>query len=57
MFVGIGFVFLPITILAYRHVNMSRDKQQREMAEKGIEFSVDELRKLGDRAPDFRYTL
>ena len=57
MFVGIGFVFLPITILAYRHANMSRDKQQREMAEKGIEFSVDELRKLGDRALDFRYTL
>lgn len=57
MFVGIGFIFLPITIVAYKRVNAQRDRQQREMEANGIQYSVDELRRLGDRAPDFRYTL
>ncbi|KAH9919548.1 major facilitator superfamily domain-containing protein [Fomitopsis serialis] len=57
MFVGIGFIFLPITVLAYKRANALRDKQQQEMEEKGIKYSVEELRRLGDRAPDFRYTL
>ena len=57
MFVGIGFIFLPITIVAYKRVNAQRDRQQREMDANGIQCSVDELRRLGDRAPDFRYTL
>lgn len=56
MFVGIGFVFLPITVLAYQRVNARRDVQQREM-EKEVKFTEEELRKMGDRAPDFRYTL
>lgn len=56
MFVGIGFVFLPITVLAYQRVNARRDVQQREM-EKENKFTEEELRKMGDRAPDFRYTL
>jgi len=57
MFVGIGFIFLPITVLAYKRANALREKQQQEMEEKGMKYSVEELRRLGDRAPDFRYTL
>ena len=57
MFVGIGFVFLPIVVLIYKRINAQRDVAMREMEEKGIKYSDDELRRMGDRAPDFRYTL
>lgn len=57
MFIGIGFIALPATVLAYKRVNAMRDAQQREADEKGVKYSDSELRKLGDRAPDFRYTL
>ena len=57
MFVGIGFISLPIVVLLYKHINAKRDKLQKEMEEKGIKLTPEELRELGDRAPDFRYTL
>ena len=57
MFVGIGFVFLPIVVLLYKHINAQRDKLVREMEERGEKLTPEELRELGDRAPDFRYTL
>ncbi|KAH9835024.1 MFS general substrate transporter [Rhodofomes roseus] len=57
MFIGIGLVNLPILVGLYRWENAKRDEMQRAMAEKGIEYSDEELRRLGDRAPDFRYTL
>ncbi|KAH9835023.1 major facilitator superfamily domain-containing protein [Rhodofomes roseus] len=57
MFIGIGLVSLPITVLAYRRINARRDALQRELGEKGGIYSADELRRMGDRAPDFRYTL
>ncbi|KAJ3536287.1 hypothetical protein NM688_g6858 [Phlebia brevispora] len=57
MFVGIGFISLPLVVLIYKRINANRDRVQREMEEKGIKLSADELRELGDRAPDFRYTL
>ena len=57
MFVGIGFITLPITVLIYTRINAARDAAAKEAVEKGIKYTDDELRKLGDRAPDFRYTL
>ena len=57
MFVGIGFVFLPIVVYLYKRINAQRDKLQKEMEEKGISLTPEEIRELGDRAPDFRYTL
>ncbi|KZT63332.1 MFS general substrate transporter [Daedalea quercina L-15889] len=57
MFVGIGLICLPLTVLLYKRVNAKRDALQREMVEKGINYSDGELRRMGDRAPDFRYTL
>ncbi|KAH9835015.1 MFS general substrate transporter [Rhodofomes roseus] len=57
MFIGIGLVFLPLTVLAYRSINKRRDLEQRRLDERGVKYTVEELRRMGDRAPDFRYTL
>ncbi|CCL99898.1 uncharacterized protein FIBRA_01923 [Fibroporia radiculosa] len=57
MFVGIGFISLPLTVLIYKRINASRDITQRELHERGVAYADDELRRMGDRAPDFRYTL
>lgn len=57
MFVGIGFVTVPLAIIIYTRINKKRDALEKEMKEKGIKLSPDEIRRLGDRAPDFRYTL
>ena len=57
MFVGIGFIALPIVVLAYVRINARRDAAVKEAEEKGIKLSPEQLRRLGDRAPDFRYTL
>ena len=57
MFVGIGFISLPMTVIIYIKINAKRDRIQREMEEQGITLSPEEIRELGDRAPDFRYTL
>lgn len=54
MFVGIGFVSVPIVILLYIRINRERD---RVLAEGGVKYTDKQLRELGDRAPDFRYIL
>ena len=57
MFVGMGFITLAIAVVTYTKINRGRDRIQREMEEQGITLSAEEIRELGDRAPDFRYTL
>jgi hypothetical protein len=59
MFVGIGFIFVPIVMFIYKRINAQRDTVERLATERGekMQYSVQELRELGDRAPDFRYTL
>lgn len=57
MFVGIGLVFLSLTVVSYKVANRRRDAWQRELAVRGVTHTVQELRRMGDRAPDFRYTL
>ncbi|KAG0702235.1 MFS general substrate transporter [Suillus ampliporus] len=59
MFVGIGFIFLPIVVFLYKRINAQRDAAERLAMERGekAQYSDEELRELGDRAPDFRYTL
>lgn len=58
MFVGIGLIFLPITVFTYSRINKKRAEFMNRVAE-GLEKkpSPEELRALGDRAPDFRYIL
>ncbi|KAF9234655.1 MFS general substrate transporter [Melanogaster broomeanus] len=59
MFVGIGLITVPVLVLLYNSVNQSRDEAERLRLERGekLKLSVQDLRELGDRAPDFRYTL
>jgi hypothetical protein len=58
MFVGIGYIFVPIAVIAYRRINSKRDEAEKAAMERGEpKLSVKELQALGDRAPDFRYTL
>lgn len=59
MFVGIGFITVPIAILLYKRINAKRDAIAQLEAESGDKkvYTNQELRELGDRAPDFRYTL
>jgi sugar phosphate permease len=59
MFVGIGFITVPIVVLSYIRINKKRDAAQKEALERGEtnKYTPQQLRELGDRAPDFRYTL
>ncbi|KAJ6521968.1 MFS general substrate transporter [Mycena vulgaris] len=59
MFVGIGLICLPIAVVTYTRINNRRDEAARAATEKGEKnlYTVKELREMGDRAPDFRYTL
>ena len=57
MFVGIGFVTLPMAVMVYTKVNSRRGLLEREMVDKGVKYTPEDIRELGDRAPNFRYTL
>ena len=56
MFVGIGFVTVPIAILAYTKINRDRDERAGNNGD-SPGYTVEELHELGDRSPEFRYTL
>ncbi|KAJ3924508.1 MAG: hypothetical protein NXY57DRAFT_908020, partial [Lentinula lateritia] len=58
MFVGIGLICLPITVIIYSRINKKRAHFMSRVAD-GLERkpSPEELRELGDRAPDFQYIL
>ena len=57
LFICIGLILTPIVTLTYWRINKKRELLMREAGEKGIKYTPEELRNLGDRAPDFRYTL
>lgn len=59
MFVGIGLICVPIAVVCYNRINSQRDAAEKAALEsgEGNKYSVQEIRMLGDRAPDFRYTL
>lgn len=59
MFVGIGFICVPAAVISYARINKKRDEVQRQGVEKGErnKYTAQELRRMGDRAPDFRYTI
>ncbi len=57
MFVGIGMISLLIGVFTYKRINAQREAQEKLMGSEGNVFTVEELRALGDRAPEFRYTL
>lgn len=59
MFVGMGFICVPLAMVIYTKINAKRDRLEREALERGEKnrYTDQELRELGDRAPEFRYTL
>ena len=57
LFIGIGLILTPIVTLTYWRINKKRELIMREESENGIKYAPEELKRLGDRAPDFRYTL
>ncbi|KAJ7621858.1 MFS general substrate transporter [Mycena polygramma] len=59
MFIGMGLITLPIAVVAYKRINARRDEAARVALERGETdlYTPKELREMGDRAPDFRYTL
>ncbi|KAL4251559.1 MFS transporter superfamily protein [Abortiporus biennis] len=57
MFVGIGFITLPLMVFLYTRINKQRDEIMAKMKERGEKLSPEDVRRLGDKSPDFRYTL
>ncbi|KAK2464919.1 hypothetical protein APHAL10511_002995 [Amanita phalloides] len=57
MFAGIGVICVPIAVISYTRINHKRDKLLRELSERGDKISAEEIKKLGDRAPTFRYII
>jgi len=59
MFVGMGFICVPIAVITYMGINKKREEMQRRGMEEGggEKISAQRVRELGDRAPEFRYTL
>ncbi|KAK2466573.1 hypothetical protein APHAL10511_001435 [Amanita phalloides] len=57
MFVAIGLLCVPIAVISYITINKRREKMMQEALERGEELSPEEVRRLGDRSPDFRYVL
>lgn len=54
---GIGITTLTTAVIVYTRINAKRELLEQERLEAGVKYSAKELRALGDRAPDFRYTL
>ena len=57
MIVGVGLVLLPITVVSYWRINACKERRMSEAEQQGTKFSAEQLRRMGDRAPDFRYML
>jgi MFS transporter, ACS family, DAL5 transporter family protein len=56
-FVGMGMIAVPIAAIMYMRINAQREALARnDEVEKPV-YTAQELRKLGDKAPAFRYTL
>lgn len=54
-FLGMGILTVPVLALLYMRINRRRDRDATDAAR--TQLSAHELRRMGDRAPDFRYTL
>jgi len=59
MFVGIGWITVPIAVMTYMRINKQRAEVNREALERGEKnkFTPQEVREMGDKAPEFRYTI
>lgn len=54
-FLGMGLLVVPLLMVLYTRINKRREREA--SAPDARKLSTQELRRMGDRAPDFRYTL
>ncbi|KAF8625353.1 hypothetical protein AX15_005429 [Amanita polypyramis BW_CC] len=57
MFTGIGLLLVPILVFTYKRINRKRDIMLQTLAERGEKLNPEEIKRLGDRAPTFRYVI
>jgi len=55
MFIGIGLIAVPTVVFLYTRINARRNEASND--KETMECGENEIKKVGDRAPDFRYTL
>jgi len=54
--VSMGLFLLPIVVITYKRINARREAIMKEAGESGgLQYSDEELRRMGDKAPDFCY--
>ena len=56
MFVGLGLICVPLAIFIYTRIN-ARRKEELERMGGIVKLSFEEIHELGDRSPDFKYTM
>ena len=53
---GLGLIVLPIVVTMYNRINARREAiMERAARSGGLQYTDEELRKMGDKAPNFRY--
>jgi hypothetical protein len=58
IFLGIGICCSTLAVVLYTRINARRDRNALSYGENGGHgYAAQELREMGDRAPDFRYTI
>ena len=54
--IGMGLVVLPIITITYKRINARREGIMKAAGESGgLQYTDEELRRMGDKSPDFRY--
>jgi len=54
--VCMGLVLLPVVVITYKRINARKEAIMREAGESGrLQYNDAELRRMGDKAPDFYY--
>ena len=51
-----GLIVLPIMVITYKRINAQREAIMKRAGESGgSQYTDEELRKMGDKAPTFQY--
>ena len=54
--VGTGLVLLPIIVFTYKRINARREAIMKAAGESGgLQYTDEELRRMGDKSPNFNY--
>jgi hypothetical protein len=56
-FVSAGIIAVAVAVFNYRRINAKREKALQGPEGMEAYYSPEQLREMGDLAPDFRYTL